>query len=254
MKDAAENPPCASHEHGGERFWGSQLQRDDVDEQVEHQRCVFELHRNLARNNLESISVSNCMAGRGPDHRPQQGSEQPLGGGMPIWMQTNMSLVLIFRCGKIVKTHEPERPRAEPAKGEGMKFKLVLPVVAVLLLTSIPGQAKKNTRLFFLSTTATLNGAEVPGGIYDLDWETHGSIVRVTLSKGGRFYATAQGEWVKSGAKFKDDAALLLVKPDGSRALVEIRLAGNKRAIVLGNTVETLQTPPGSSTQAKKAL
>ena|SRR5437868_10234154 len=114
-----------------------------------------------------------------------------------------------------------------------MKFKFVVPVIAILLLSNLPVFAAKNTRPFFLRTTATLDGAEVPAGIYDLSWESHSSTVRVTLSKNGRFIATGQGTWVKSGIKYPDDAALLRVNPDGSRSLVEIRMAGLKKTIVI---------------------
>jgi hypothetical protein len=114
-----------------------------------------------------------------------------------------------------------------------MKFKFLLPVVVILLFSNLPAFAAKNTRPFFLRTTVTLDGAEVPAGIYVLSWESHSSTVRVTLWKDGRFVATAQGSWVRSGIKYPDDAALLRVNSDGSRSLVEIRVAGLKKTIVI---------------------
>jgi len=78
-----------------------------------------------------------------------------------------------------------------------------------------------------------MNGAEIPAGFYDLSWESHDSRVRVTLWKDGRFIATAPGTWVKNGVNYSNDAALLRVNSDGSRSLVEIRLAGVKKTIVL---------------------
>jgi hypothetical protein len=105
-------------------------------------------------------------------------------------------------------------------------------ILVVSLIAGLSAYAD-NSRPFFLRTPATLNGAEVPAGVYRLSWEEHSLTVRVTLSKDGRFIATAQGTWVKHGAKYPGDAALLRVNPDGSRSLVEIRLAGMKRTIVL---------------------
>jgi hypothetical protein len=121
-----------------------------------------------------------------------------------------------------------------------MKFKFVAQTIVILLLASFPARAK-NSRPFYLRTAVTINGAEVPPGVYDLTWESHNSIVRVTLWKDGRFIATAPGTWVKSGVKFSGDAALLRVNSDGSRALMEIRLAGEKKTIVLESVEPTLQ-------------
>ncbi len=119
-----------------------------------------------------------------------------------------------------------------------MKFKLVVQTIVILLLVSLPARAN-NSRPFYLRTAVTMNGAEVPAGLYGLSWESQNSKVRVTLWKDGRFFATAQGTWVKNGAKYTGDAALLRVNSDGSRSLVEIRLAGVKKTIVLENNIES---------------
>jgi hypothetical protein len=65
--------------------------------------------------------------------------------------------------------------------------------------------------------------------------------VRVTFWKNGQFFATAKGDWVKHGVKYTGDAALLRVNSDGSRSLVEIRLAGVKKTIVLSDGAPILQ-------------
>ena len=113
--------------------------------------------------------------------------------------------------------------------------------LVVLLLASSPVWAKKNPpRPFSLPFVVTLNGAQVPAGTYELTWETNGSAARATLWKDGRFVATAPGAWVKSGVRYSEDAALLRVDSEGSKSLVEIRIAGATGAIVFdptGNTV-----------------
>jgi hypothetical protein len=118
-----------------------------------------------------------------------------------------------------------------------MKFRLVAQTFVILLFVGLPARAN-NSRPFHLQTTVTMNGAEVPAGTYELSWESQNSKVRVTLWKDGRFFATAQGTWVKNGVKYTGDAALLRVNSDGSRSLVEIRLAGVKKSIVLEDTIE----------------
>ena len=120
-----------------------------------------------------------------------------------------------------------------------MKFKLNVCTITILLLVSFSADAKNSRHPFFLQTTVTMNGAEVPAGVYELSWESQNSKVRVTLWKEGQFFATAQGTWVKNGVQYPRDAALLRVNSDGSRSLTEIRLAGEKKSIVLENNVES---------------
>jgi hypothetical protein len=120
-----------------------------------------------------------------------------------------------------------------------MRFKSIVCTVAILLLVSFSARANNSRRPFFLRTTVTLNGAEVPAGIYELSWESQNSKVRVTLWKEGQFFATAQGNWVKSAVNYTGDAALLRVNSDGSRSLMEIRLSGVKKTIVLDNNIES---------------
>lgn len=119
-----------------------------------------------------------------------------------------------------------------------MKFKFVMQAFLVLVVFSFPALAK-NSRPFVLQTTVTMSGVEVPAGSYELSYESQNSVVRVTLWKEGKFFATAQGNWVKSGVKFTGDAALLRVNSDGSRSLEEIRLAGEKKSIVLQATMQS---------------
>jgi hypothetical protein len=119
-----------------------------------------------------------------------------------------------------------------------MKFRLVVQTLVILLFVGSFARAN-NSRPFYLRTAVTMNGVEVPAGTYDLSWESQNSKVRVTLWKDGLFFATAQGTWVKIGTKYPNDAALLRVNSDGSRSLVEIRLAGVKKTIVLENNIES---------------
>jgi hypothetical protein len=119
-----------------------------------------------------------------------------------------------------------------------MKFKFAVLAVVVLLFGSFPACAK-NARPFFLRTTVTMNGVEVPAGTYELSWESQHSGVRVTLWKDGQFFATAKGIWAKNGIRYTGDAALLRVNSDGSRSLMEIRLAGEKKSIVLDDPAQS---------------
>jgi hypothetical protein len=52
--------------------------------------------------------------------------------------------------------------------------------------------------------------------------------------------ATAPAVWAKNGVKYGVDEALLRVNSDGSKSLIEIRIAGAPRAIVFMNTDATV--------------
>jgi hypothetical protein len=122
-----------------------------------------------------------------------------------------------------------------------MKKVLLLPTL-MLLLGGTPAWAKKNPpRPFMLGEVVLMNGAEIPAGTYQLAMETTGSTVHVTLWKDGQVIATAPGVWAKNGVKYKEDQALLFVNSDGTKSLIEIRIAGAARAIFFPNTDFTVQ-------------
>jgi hypothetical protein len=123
-----------------------------------------------------------------------------------------------------------------------MNAKVAVLAVLFLLAASVPVRAKKiPPRPFFLQTPVTMNGAEIPEGLYELKLESSNSAVRVTLCRDGRFVATALGAWVKNGAKYTEDSALLRVNSDGSRSLIELRFAGGAKTIVLNRHDATIR-------------
>jgi hypothetical protein len=162
----------------------------------------------------------------------------------PFWFPTNLSLALSLPIGRI----EADRAASTEENTDWrqnrvlkMKFKLLIIPTLTLFGVSIPALAKKNPpRPFQLREAVILNGAQVPAGLYDLIWETQGAKARVTLQKDGKFIATAEGDFVKSGMKFVQDAAVLRENPDGTEALVEIRIAGSTKAIVLNSGDATI--------------
>lgn len=117
-----------------------------------------------------------------------------------------------------------------------MKIKVAALVAFVWLLTGLALPARKiPTKPFFMPRPVTMDGAEIPEGMYQISLESNKSGVQVKLWKDGRFIATGHGAWVKNGVKYKDNAVLLQVNPDGSRSLLEIRLAGGTKSVLLDN-------------------
>ncbi len=120
-----------------------------------------------------------------------------------------------------------------------MRIKFRVVVVLWLLAGVLPASAKKSPlRPFYMPNSVTMDGAEIPQGMYQITVETQQSGVTVELWRDGRFIATARGTWVKSGMRFKENTILLLVNPDGSRSLIELRLAGAAKSIVLKTPVD----------------
>jgi hypothetical protein len=135
-----------------------------------------------------------------------------------------------------IKTRERFAIHSSHREEEIMKQAMSLPVLILLLSCNLASAKKIPPRPFLLQDTVSVNGAQVPAGVYELTWESQGSSAHVALSKNGKFVAAAQGVWVKSGAKYKEDAALLRVNSDGSKSLVEIRIAGGTKSIVFEHT------------------
>jgi len=136
-----------------------------------------------------------------------------------------------------------------------MKFRTVV-LAAMIFTTSALAQAKVNpSRSIFLDREITVNGANVPQGTYTLTLDSEGTSVRATLRRDHRFIATMHGTWVGHGVKYKETAILLRVNPDGTRSLIELRLAGSAKTIVIDNENPVLRVAPtteggGNSTNA----
>ena len=118
-----------------------------------------------------------------------------------------------------------------------MKIKVAALTLFLTLVSIFPALAgNEPTRLFLLQSPVTVNGVEVPKGVYEFTMDSDKSNATITLKKQGRIVATAPGTLVRTGVKYSRNFVLLSVNPDGTRALFEIRLAGSEKAIMLENS------------------
>jgi hypothetical protein len=117
-----------------------------------------------------------------------------------------------------------------------MKIKWGVLVLLATVGSNLSARPTDSRPLYF-PLPIVVNGAEVPAGIYQLTWETHNSTAIVSLSKGGAFFAGGKGTWVKHGSKYTENAVLLRVNSNGSRSLMEIRLAGSNKTIVFADPI-----------------
>jgi hypothetical protein len=126
-----------------------------------------------------------------------------------------------------------------------MRFRSFI-LTAAILIGGVSAYAKLiPIRPFFLDRGITLNGVEIPPGMYTLSLETQGSSVVASLWREDKFIANARGTWVKHGVKYTQNAALLRINSDGTRSLVEIRLAGLAKTIMFDDVTEVLRAAPG---------
>jgi len=125
-----------------------------------------------------------------------------------------------------------------------MKSRIAVLSALIFLAASLRTPARtRPPQPFFLETSVTMNGVQIPEGMYKLSVETSGSAVVVSLFREGQFFASVRGVWVKSGVKFKENAVLLRVNSGGTRSLIEIRLAGATKTIVLDNREPVIRVP-----------
>jgi hypothetical protein len=80
--------------------------------------------------------------------------------------------------------------------------------------------------------------------MYTLKLESQGASVRATLWRDRQFIAAMHGTWVGRGVKYTETAVLLRVNDDGTRSLIEIRLAGSARTIVIDDESPVLRVAP----------
>jgi hypothetical protein len=153
-----------------------------------------------------------------------------------------------FAAGR-TKNEKPNGRRRRVACGvrgrRAMKSRTAV-LAALILIAGLAARAKViPPRPLFLDRDITVNGASVPQGMYTLALESRGASVRATLWRGDRFIAAAHGTWVRHGIKYTKDAVLLQVNSDGTRSLMEIRLAGSAKSIVLDSESPVLRLSPG---------
>ncbi len=108
---------------------------------------------------------------------------------------------------------------------------------AVLLVVSVSAAAKESYPLT-VAYDATVRGKAIHQGVYNVTWKSHSPEAAVTFTelKGGKVAAEVQGKIVKRPDKYKSNAVVFANHPDGSRTILEIRLAGTHQAIVFSET------------------
>jgi hypothetical protein len=114
-----------------------------------------------------------------------------------------------------------------------MTYKLMMALLALALATSaFAGTTHKGSLQVY--SPVQVNGHQVAAGDYQVRWEGDGPNVQMTILKGKNVVATSPAHIVDLNLKPVNDAALIKNNSDGSRSLSQIRFAGKKAALELG--------------------
>jgi len=117
--------------------------------------------------------------------------------------------------------------------------------LVLLLATSVFAASDSNKGSLTTMNDVTINGRLIPAGEYSLKWEGTGANVQLNILKGKKIVATAPARRVDVEKASDSDAAVVLGNQDGSHSLSQIRFAGKKYVLVLGE--ETASEAGGAS-------
>ena len=93
----------------------------------------------------------------------------------------------------------------------------------------------------------TVSGRQLAPGAYTVEWEGNGPNVELNILQGKKVVATMPARLIDLNRSADGDSAVVRKNDDGSRTLAEIRFAGKKYALALGN--ESAKAEAGDSTK-----
>jgi len=98
-----------------------------------------------------------------------------------------------------------------------------------------------------VSDPVTVSGKQLAPGAYTVKWEGNGPNVELNILQGKKVVATMPARLIDLNRSADGDSAVVRKNDDGSRTLAEIRFAGKKYALALGN--ESAKAEAGDSTK-----
>jgi len=116
--------------------------------------------------------------------------------------------------------------------------------LALLLATSAFAANKGSLKV---SDPVTVSGKSLAAGEYTVKWEGNGPNVELNFLRGNKVVATTSARMIDLDRSAYNDTSVVRRNDDGSRTLSEIRFAGKKYALALGD--QSAKADAGSSTQ-----
>jgi hypothetical protein len=116
--------------------------------------------------------------------------------------------------------------------------------LALLLATSAFAANKGSLQV---SDTVNVSGKSLAAGEYNVKWEGNGPNVELNILQGKKVVATIPARLIDLDRSAAGNTAVVKRNGDGSRTLSEIRFAGKKYALALGD--ESAKADSGDSTK-----
>ena len=116
--------------------------------------------------------------------------------------------------------------------------------LALLLATSAFAANKGSLQV---SDPVTVSGKQLAPGEYTVKWEGNGPNVELNILQGKKVVATMPARLIDLNRSADGNSAVVRKNDDGSRTLAEIRFAGKKYALAVGN--ESAKAEAGDSTK-----
>jgi len=116
--------------------------------------------------------------------------------------------------------------------------------LALLLATSVFAANKGSLQV---SDTVNVSGKSLAAGEYNVKWEGNGPNVELNILQGKKVVATIPARLIDLDRSAPGNTSVVKRNGDGSKTLSEIRFAGKKYALALGD--ESAKADTGDSTK-----
>jgi hypothetical protein len=116
--------------------------------------------------------------------------------------------------------------------------------LALLLATSAFAANKGSLQV---SDPVTVSGKSLAAGEYTVKWDGNGPNVELNILRGKNIVATIPARLIDLDRSASGNTSVVKRNDDGSKSLSEIRFAGKKYALALGN--ESAKAEAGDSTK-----
>ena len=103
--------------------------------------------------------------------------------------------------------------------------------LGLLLASGLPAAAK-SSHTIKLDHAVVLQGANLPAGRYQVEWQTHSPEADVQFSHKGGLVVSTTGRVEQRDQRYYSDAIVYGETSDGFISIVEIRFAGSKNVLV----------------------
>ncbi len=122
-------------------------------------------------------------------------------------------------------------------------YKSLLLGSALLLATSA---LAANEGSLEIGENVSVAGKQLPAGNYMLKWKGNGPNLEVRILQGRKLVATVPAHVLDLDRASERNAAVTRIEDDGTKSLREIRLAGQKYALAIGQERTQAESSTGS--------